>query len=112
MIARLTIAAVFLASVALAGCGKLGELEQPAPMFGAQAKADYAAQHRAEDAARARAQAARQPSPEQNGNTPDPNALPLHEAPYAPPIPGRTDPNGPSGPPTALPTPGQPSADQ
>ena len=78
MIARLTIAAVFIASLALAGCGKLGDLEQPAPMFGAQAKADYQAQHRAEDAARARAQAAKQPSPEQNGDTPDPNALPLN----------------------------------
>ena len=77
--------------------------------FGAQAKADYEAQQRAQDAARARAQAARTPEAEQNGNTPDPNALPLHEAPFAPPIPGRTDP---AGPPTALPSPGQPSADQ
>ena len=112
MIARPTIAAVVFACLALTGCGKLGDLEQPAPMFGAQAKADYQAQHRAEDAARARAQAAKQPSPEQNGDTPDPNALPLHEAPFSPPIPGRTDPNGPTGPPTALPQPGQPSADQ
>jgi hypothetical protein len=112
MIARPVYAAAFLASLALSGCGKLGDLEQPAPMFGAQAKADYAERHRAADAARAREQAARTPEPEQNGNTPDPNALPLHEAPWAPPIPGRTDPNGPSGPPTALPTPGQPAADQ
>jgi hypothetical protein len=112
MIARLTIAAALLASMALSGCGKLGDLEQPAPLFGAKAKADYEAQHRARDAARARAQAARTPEAEQNGNTPDPNALPLHVAPFAPPIPGRTDPNGPYGPPTALPTPGQPAADQ
>jgi predicted small lipoprotein YifL len=112
MIGRLGIAAALVASFTLAGCGKLGDLEQPAPLVGARAKADYAAHRRAEDAARNRAQAATQPSPEQNGNTPDPNALPLHQAPFAPPIPGRTDPNGPYGPPTALPTPGQPAADQ
>ncbi|HEY3888443.1 MAG TPA: hypothetical protein VGL73_07710 [Caulobacteraceae bacterium] len=112
MIARPVYAAAFLAGLALSGCGKLGDLEQPAPMFGAQAKADYEAQHRAQDAARARAQAARTPEAEQNGNTPDPNALPLHVAPIAPPVPGRTDPDGPYGPPTALPTPGQPAADQ
>ena len=112
MIARPVYAIALLASLSLAGCGKLGDLEQPAPMFGAQAKADYQAQRRAQDAARARAQAARTPEAEQNGNTPDPNALPLHIAPTAPPIPGRTDPNGPYGPPTALPTPGQPAADQ
>src|SRR5580704_3278723 len=106
MIARPALAAAFLASLALAGCGKLGDLEQPAPMFGAQAKADYAAQRRAADAARAREQAARTPEAEQNGDTPDPNMLPLHVAPTAPPIPGRTDPDGPYGPPTALPTPG------
>ena len=109
MTARPLVLILFLSSTALAGCGKTGLLEQPAPMFGAQAKADYEAQHRAQDAARARAQAARMPEAEQNANTPDPNALPLHEAPFAPPIPGRTDP---AGPPTALPSPGQPSADQ
>jgi predicted small lipoprotein YifL len=112
MIARLTFAVALLASTALAGCGKLGDLEQPAPLFGAQAKADYAAQQHAKDAARNRAQAAGQPAAEQNGNTPDPNLLPLHQAPFAPPIPGRGDPNGPEGPPGALPQPGQPSADQ
>jgi len=109
MIARPAIAVALLATLALTGCGKLGDLEQPAPMFGAQAKADYQAQRRAQDAAHARAQAARTPEAEQNGNTPDPNALPLHVAPFAPPIPGRTDP---AGPPTALPSPGQPAADQ
>ncbi len=112
MIARLSIAAVFLASLTLAGCGKLGELEQPAPLYGAQAKADYEAQRHAQDAARARALAAKSPAPEENANRPDSNALPLQQAPYAPPIPGRTDTDGPEGPPGALPQPGQPSADQ
>jgi hypothetical protein len=110
MIARLSITLVFLASLGLAGCGKLGDLEQPAPMYGAQAKADYEAQKHAADAARARAQAAGEPAPEDLGR--DSSALPLQQAPFAPPIPGRTDNDSPEGPPTALPTPGQPAANQ
>jgi hypothetical protein len=106
MIARLSIAVIFIASLGLAGCGKLGTLDQPPPLFGSQAKTDYEAQRRADDAAHARAQAAREPAPEDNA--PDPNAPPLTEAPTAPPIVGRT-----MGPPqTALPTPGQPAANQ
>jgi hypothetical protein len=111
MIARLSMTVLFLASVGLAGCGKLGELDQPPPLFGAQAKADYAAQKHAEDAARARASAARAPAPEDD-NAQDPGALPLTQAPFAPPIAGRSDPEGDAGPPTALPTPGQPAAGQ
>lgn len=34
--------------VALTSCGKQSELQRPAPMWGAKAKADYAAQKRAE----------------------------------------------------------------
>ena len=109
---RLALPILLAAGFGLAACGKMGTLEQPPPLFGAQAKADYAAQQHARDAAHNRAQAAAQPEAEQYGNTPDPNGLPLHVAPVAPPIPGRTDPNGPTGPPTALPQPGQPSADQ
>jgi len=30
-------------ALSLAGCGKIGPLEQPAPLFGARAKAEYAA---------------------------------------------------------------------
>jgi hypothetical protein len=111
-IARFGLAAALLAGLALGACGKLGDLEQPAPLFGAKAKADYAARRHADEAARARAAAAKSAPAEQNANTPDPSALPLHQAPWAPPIPGRTDPNGPNGPPTALPEPGQPSAGQ
>jgi hypothetical protein len=106
MIARLSIAVLFVASIGLAGCGKLGDLEQPAPMFGDRAKADYEAQHRAADAARARERAAQQPAPEDNA--PDPNGLPLTQAPTAPPIPGRTQ----APTPTALPSPGDPAANQ
>ena len=34
--------------VALASCGKQADLQRPAPMWGAKAKADYAAQKRAQ----------------------------------------------------------------
>jgi predicted small lipoprotein YifL len=34
--------------VALASCGKQADLERPGPMWGARAKADYAAQKRAQ----------------------------------------------------------------
>jgi predicted small lipoprotein YifL len=33
-----------LVALSLAGCGKIGPLEQPAPLFGARAKAQYAAE--------------------------------------------------------------------
>jgi predicted small lipoprotein YifL len=105
-IARFGLAAALLVSLSLGACGKLGELEQPAPLFGDKAKADYAAQHQA-DAARARAAAARA-TPQQQS----PNLLPLHQAPIVPPIAGRSNPEGPNGPPTALPQPGTTTDDQ
>jgi hypothetical protein len=40
---RLAVAAAFLAALTLGACAKVGALEQPAPMFGQKAKADYAA---------------------------------------------------------------------
>jgi hypothetical protein len=36
------------AIVAIASCGKQADLQRPAPMWGAKAKADYAAQKRAQ----------------------------------------------------------------
>ena len=92
-----------LTAGALAGCGKTGELQQPPPLFGAKAKADYDAQKQAE----AEAQAAKRASP-------DPDALnpadrPLTQAPYAAPIPGGSNPFG-QGAPT--PVPGTSPADQ
>jgi predicted small lipoprotein YifL len=41
------LAAVFVLSGALAGCGKMGELERPAPLWGAKEKAKYDAEKRA-----------------------------------------------------------------
>ena len=39
-----TAAVLFAAAVSLAACGKQGVLEQPAPLFGTRAKAQYEAQ--------------------------------------------------------------------
>lgn len=47
------IALASLAALALAGCGKRGPLEQPPPLWGEKAKADYEAQQ----AAKAKAEA-------------------------------------------------------
>ena len=47
MIRSLSIlAAALLVAVSLAGCGKQGDLERPAPLWSAKAKAEYAAQKR------------------------------------------------------------------
>jgi predicted small lipoprotein YifL len=89
---RLHLSLIAIAA-ALAGCGKTGTLERPAPMFGAQAKADYQAQKEADGAAKAREAAARR---SEQGNTVfDPIDQPATQAPYAPDIPGRTNPLGP-----------------
>ena len=91
MTARPLILALLLASAAtLAGCGKTGELDRPAPLFGAQAKADYQAKREADAAARARAIAAKRT--QENNTLLDPAAQPPAQAPYAPPLTGRTDP--------------------
>jgi predicted small lipoprotein YifL len=39
----LAVGAIGLVALGLAGCGKIGPLEQPAPLFGARAKAQYEA---------------------------------------------------------------------
>ena len=109
MIARVSLALIFVASLGLSACGKLGDLEQPPPLFGAKAKADYEAQHQ-QDAARARARAAALPPPAEDET--DSSAAPLTQAPYAPLIPGRNDTMPPQGPQGALPQPGQPGAPQ
>ncbi len=58
----LGLAAALLLSGAMGGCGKLGPLDQPAPLFGAQAKADYQARRKADAEAKAAKDAAqRQP---------------------------------------------------
>lgn len=58
----LAVSGVLLVSGALTGCGKLGPLDQPPPLFGAQAKADYQAKKKADAEAKAAKDAAqRQP---------------------------------------------------
>lgn len=54
-------AAAFAAAATLAGCGKQGVLEQPAPLFGAQAKAEYEAR-KAQEAKDDAQRAAQRPS--------------------------------------------------
>ncbi len=39
----LTVGAIGLVALSVVGCGKIGPLEQPAPLFGARAKAQYQA---------------------------------------------------------------------
>jgi predicted small lipoprotein YifL len=103
---RLTVAAgVALFAASLAGCGKTGLLEQPAPMFGAQAKAQYAQQKKDEADARARASAARKA--QQNGPiVDDPDSQPAPNGPYTPPNPSHLSDPFAQGPQGALPTPG------
>ena len=45
---RLATGAALIGALALAGCGKEGSLERPAPLFGAKAKADFAAEKKRE----------------------------------------------------------------
>ena len=55
MIIRSLIITALLLGPTLAGCGMRGELEQPAPLFRAKAKADYEAKKKADaDAAAAK----------------------------------------------------------
>jgi hypothetical protein len=95
--------AALLSAAALSACGKTGELMQPAPLFGAQAKADYAAKQKAAAEAAARAKAAKEAEPQPAAT--DPTAAPLTQAPYASPIQGRSDPFG-TAPAGSLPNPG------
>ncbi len=113
MIARIAVILVFAAGIGVSACGKLGDLEQPAPLFGARAKADYERQQQqhAADAARARARAQSQLPPPNDEATPS-SEQPLTQAPYAPTIPGRNDTMPPQGDPGALPQPGQPGTPQ
>jgi len=90
------------AGLALTACGKLGPLQQPAPLFGAQAQAAYAAQQKAKTEA-AQARAAKQAEPKAAPD--DPSTQPLPQAPYGTQITGRPDPFG-TAPPSALGNPG------
>ncbi|MBS0410906.1 MAG: hypothetical protein JSR86_13400 [Proteobacteria bacterium] len=48
------LAALALAALTLSACGKVGELERPAPLWGDKAKADYEAQQKADAEAKGR----------------------------------------------------------
>jgi hypothetical protein len=89
---RTLIVAAAIAALGLASCGKVGTLEQPAPLYGAKAKADY----RARKAAAAEAAAQQRRDDAEIESLPpdkpyDPNAdpsssryLPIPGAPAAP----------------------------
>jgi hypothetical protein len=115
MTARPALIALFAACAALtcatlAGCGKTGLLEQPAPMFGAEAKANYAAEKKADADAKARAAAAKK-SQSTSPIVDDPDSQPAPNGPYTPPNPGHLSDPFAQGPQGALPTPGK-SPDQ
>ena len=77
------------AAFALAACGKVGPLDQPAPLYGEKAKAQYEAKKEAAAAAKAKAKEEDQPESITPDRTYDPNADP--------------------GPMRSMPAPGQPS---
>ena len=90
-----------VAAVALGACGKVGTLDQPAPLYGEKAKADYQARKEAQAAAKAKKDD--QPEAINPDKTYDPNADPSPAR--ALPIPGQNfNPNGPP-PPGVLPDP-------
>jgi len=104
-----------VAAAGLAGCGRMGQLEQPAPLYGTRAKADYDQRKAEREAARARHDASADERTDQeppgSDNAPrttremqDPNQIntPASRAP----IPGSmNDPFGP--PPSTEPPPGR-----
>ncbi len=92
---------VFILSAALVACGKVGTLDQPAPLYGEKAKADYEA--RKEAAAAAKATPRAQPDPMNPDRPYDPEADPAPTRGL--PVPGQPSlPNAPP-PPGVLPDP-------
>jgi hypothetical protein len=85
-------------ALGLFACAKVGTLDQPAPLYGARAKAQYQAQ---KDAA-ARANKTQETAPEA---LPPDSSIPAQEPPRSSPVPG--EPTSPSGspPPGVLPNP-------
>jgi len=83
----LRLAAILITGALLVACGRVGTLEQPAPLYGAKAKADYQARKAAEAAA---AQARRDKGLPDKVTDPDPvlsPALPRGAAPPSSPQP-------------------------
>jgi hypothetical protein len=84
-------------SLTLGACGKVGALEQPAPLYGAKAKADYEARKQAAAEAAAARKADDQIETLPDEKRYDPNADPTSSRTL--PIPGaHTPPNGPPQP--------------
>lgn len=52
MTSRLALALLLASAAALSACGKQGDLERPAPLFGERAKAEYAREKAEADAAK------------------------------------------------------------
>jgi hypothetical protein len=85
---RLLIPALIISSLALAACGKQGELDRPAPLFGERAKAQYQAEKRAAAAAKTESTGssansqgiANSPYPDGSGST-DPALQPSRSSP-------------------------------
>jgi len=97
MTPRLLIPAALVAAMALSACGKQGTLDRPAPLFGAQAKAEYLKEKRAADRAKGESNADESATSQTNGDNQyrdgakDPALTPLRSDP----IPGATpDPFG------------------
>ncbi|HUZ13355.1 MAG TPA: hypothetical protein VMU93_10940 [Caulobacteraceae bacterium] len=83
----MSLAAVVLAAATLGACGKQGSLDRPAPLWGARARADYAAQKRAQAEARQKETQSNQvETPPEQGPGTNPFANPA--PPRAQPIPG------------------------
>lgn len=78
---RLNLAAFGWLALSLGACGKLGPLEQPPPLFGAQAKADYAAQKAAAEAAKSQKKDAQRTPANSNALADQPDPKPLDDAP-------------------------------
>jgi predicted small lipoprotein YifL len=97
-------AAIWAAALALAACGRVGPLDQPAPLYGAKAKADYQAKKAAAAAAKAsKNQDEPEPLAPDTPGADNPGAVPNNLR--TNPAPGsRPSPNAPA-PPTALPDP-------
>lgn len=101
--AILSLAAAVALGVSLSACGRVGPLEQPAPLYGERAKADYAAKKAAAEARDQERRDQDQIESLPRGKRYDPN---MDTTPArALPIPGGpNDPNG-AAPPGSLPDP-------
>jgi hypothetical protein len=96
----LAAASIFTLGASLGGCGRVGALEQPAPLYGEKAKAEYRAKKAAEAAAAKNSQDDGQPeklapdTPGPDGPNGEPSTLRAKPAPGALPLPNAAEPKG------------------